>query len=89
MDSFLLDLSKVYYPDLIHEFYGNLHEDKFGNCVSMIRDKKIRLNPPMLNSILKIDDMSEVDVFTSKGFMSLPEFTDVEQLKTLFGSTKV
>lgn len=89
LESFLIDLPKVYYSDLVREFYGNLHEDKFGNCVSMVRDKKIRLNPSVLNSILKIDDMSEVDVFTSKGFISLPEFTAVEQLQTLFGPIKV
>ncbi|KAL8113392.1 hypothetical protein AgCh_020641 [Apium graveolens] len=86
MDNFVLELPKVYYPDLVREFYANLHEDKFGNCVSTIRDKRIRLNPPFLSSLIKFKNPTEIEVFTGKGYVMLPDFSIMDQFKCLLGS---
>ncbi|KAL8109944.1 hypothetical protein AgCh_025879 [Apium graveolens] len=85
-DNFVLDLPKIYYPDLVREFYANLHEDKFGNCVSTVRDKRIRLNPPFLSTLIKFENPTEIEVFTGKGYVALPDFSIMDQFKCLLGS---
>ena len=85
MDSFITDMPKVFYPELIREFYANLTQDKFGNCISTVHDKKIRLNPPVLSSIIKFESLSETEVFTGKGYVGLPDFSVVDQFKHLLG----
>lgn len=60
MKSFIVDMPKVYYPDLVREFYANLIEDKFGNCMSTVHDKKIRLNPHVLSSIIRFENLSSL-----------------------------
>ncbi|KAL8154856.1 hypothetical protein AgCh_000268 [Apium graveolens] len=73
-------------PVIVREFYANLHEDKFGNCVSTVRDKRIRLNPPFLSSLIKFENPTEIEVFTGKGYVVLPDFSIMDQFKLLLGS---
>lgn len=54
LESFFLEMPKVYYPDLIREYYANLGTDKFGSVISKVRGKKIQLNSYIFSSILKI-----------------------------------
>ena len=51
-----------------------------------MHDKKIRLNPPILSSIIKFENPSEIDIFTGKGYVSFPDFSVMDQFKLLLGS---
>lgn len=82
MKSFLIDMPKTIYPELIAEFYANLSMDKYGNCLSVVNNKRLVLNPPTLRSIIKLDVDSDVDVFTH-GSKFFPDFNDVDQLNVL------
>ncbi|KAL8156742.1 hypothetical protein AgCh_001735 [Apium graveolens] len=73
-------------PVIVHEFYTNMHKDKFGNCVSTVRDKRIRLNPPFLSSLIKFENPTEIEVFTGNGYVVLPDFSIMDQFKLLLGS---
>lgn len=77
MESFLFDMHKFYYLDLVGEYYVNLKTDKFGNCMFMVNGKKIHLNLHVLSSILKIENDTKVDVFTVQWFVTLLEFSVV------------
>ena len=80
---------KVVYPELVREFYANLTDDGFKNCVSRVRGKRIILNPPSLSVIIGFDNESMVDVYTAKGFKSLSDFSTEDQLKAILGSDSV
>lgn len=85
LESFLVDLPKECYPDYEQEFYGNLTMDKFGNYVSFVQDKKITLNMPVLNSILRIKSASSMYVFTKKGPFVFEDFSKLDQLRLCRG----
>lgn len=51
--------------------------------LSTVRGKRIQLNPPLLNSILKIDSTSELDIYTAQGSVDMADFNVVEQLGSL------
>lgn len=41
MRSFQIDLPKMYYPDLVRQFYANLDKDEFGNLTTMVNEKRL------------------------------------------------
>lgn len=82
-ESFLVDMPKNCYFDYVREFYANLLTDKFGNYISFMRDKKIMLSVPVLNSILRIEYPSYVSVYTKKEHKMLDDFSTLNQLRVL------
>lgn len=89
IDSFILNLPKVYYPDLVREYYANLHSDKFGNICSTVNGKKIQFNTSLFSSILDVDYESELDVYTAQTALEFPDFSVKDQLSILIGSDLV
>lgn len=88
MRSFLINMPKIYYPDLIRQFYANLEKDEFGNITSIVNEKQIQLNPPILAMILDITVNSNVEVY-SHGSLSFTGFTYVDQLNVLVAPNKL
>ncbi|XP_017227470.1 uncharacterized protein LOC108203224 [Daucus carota subsp. sativus] len=83
-ESFLVDLPKVCYPNLVREFYLNLFENPAGQYVSFVSDTKITLSPLFLNGILKTPP-SPVSIFTKRGFKEVVNFGIKDQFKTILG----
>ena len=71
-ESFLVDMPKECFPEFVQEFYANLTTDKFGNYVSTVQGKRITLNLPILNCMLRIESPSNLSIYTKKG----PVFID-------------
>ncbi|KAK1355717.1 hypothetical protein POM88_048973 [Heracleum sosnowskyi] len=51
----------------------------------LIARRKIHMNGHVLNTILNIDNDSEVDVFTAQEYVFVQDFTEVDQFKVLLG----
>ena len=78
-------MPKECYPEFVQEFYANLTTDKFGNYVSTVQDKRITLNVPIVNCMLRIESPSDLSVYTKKGPVSIDGFGPLEQLNTIRG----
>ncbi|XP_017228645.1 uncharacterized protein LOC108203941 [Daucus carota subsp. sativus] len=83
-ESFLVDLPKICYLNLVREFYLNLFENPAGQYVSFVSDTKITLSPLFLNGILKTPP-SPVSIFTKRGFKDVVDFGIKDQFKTILG----
>lgn len=72
----MIDLPKLCYPDLVTEFYANLHM-KGDNHLSEVKKRKICLN----TSIIEFEYDSEINVFTKRGILELEGMSESEHLK--------
>nr|XP_017217278.1 PREDICTED: uncharacterized protein LOC108194852 [Daucus carota subsp. sativus] len=86
--SFLVDLPKICYPDLVREFYANLQLVGSDQFVSFVSDVKICLSSMFLGAILKIPP-STVSIHTKRGPKDVEGFSHNDQLKLITGSENV
>ena len=86
--SFLVDLPKTCYPDLVREFYANLQLVGSDQFVSFVSDVKICLSSMFLGAILKIPP-STVSIHTKRGPKDVEGFSHNDQLKLITGSENV
>lgn len=82
-ESFIVDLPKNCYPDLVKEYYANLHVDQHSQFVSFVADKMITLTPLVLNVILRLTHSSTLSIHTKRGSKSIDGFSAINQLKLL------
>lgn len=71
--SFIVDLPKVCYPELVREFYVNLYVKK-ERYISFVGGIKIQLIAVMLGSILDIENPSKLSIFNKRGPKDLEFF---------------
>jgi hypothetical protein len=81
----LTDLPNVCYPDLVREFYGNLHVDIKGKFVSFVSGVKMNLSPVIFGEILGVKLVNAVSIYKKRGSVSLDGFSAIEQLRIVVG----